>query len=217
MDNVQKHNTCNNIPSSQTFKSYFQFLYGSLWKLTWTKLMSIKAEPSRPSTKWTVPVTSKHDRQIGVCLSVEWLRVLQTWTQLNSVCLFFVNTGEWVHFGISMVKEVYRQNGEKIRDNRKCSDLTQRRPEDVWSHGAGCEGSITGIAKKILQKTFAGNWHSLFHMSKNCQKSETAPMSFVHSPRIASNGSGEMCTILFMVPTFSLGTSRDFGHYMVYE
>jgi hypothetical protein len=22
MDNVQKHNTCNNIPSSQTFKSY---------------------------------------------------------------------------------------------------------------------------------------------------------------------------------------------------
>jgi hypothetical protein len=25
-----------------------------------------------------------------------------------------------------------------------------------------------------------------------------------------------MCMILFMVPMFSWGTSRDFGHYMVY-
>jgi hypothetical protein len=34
MDNVQKHNSCNNIPSSQTFKSYFQQLMNVLTEVT---------------------------------------------------------------------------------------------------------------------------------------------------------------------------------------
>jgi hypothetical protein len=45
------------------------------------------------------------------------VRVPQTCTQLNSVCLLFVNTGERVHlnnvkghFGISMAKEIYGQS-----------------------------------------------------------------------------------------------------------
>jgi hypothetical protein len=67
--------------------------------------------------KWTIPMTSRCVCWTGVWLSVEWLRMPQTYTQLNSMCLLFVNTGEWVnlnnvegHFGISMVKEVYQQN-----------------------------------------------------------------------------------------------------------
>jgi hypothetical protein len=70
-------------------------------------------------------------RQTGVWFSVERLRVPQTCTQLKSLCLLFVNSGEWVqlnnvkgHFGMNMVKEVcqqilYSQMGEKIRDNKK--------------------------------------------------------------------------------------------------
>jgi hypothetical protein len=128
-----------------------------------------------------------------VWLSVEQLRVSQTCTQLNNVCFLFVNTGERVrlnnvkgHFGISVVKEVYRQNPVftnwwKISDNRKWFDSTRRRPEDVWSHGAGSERSITGIDKKILKETEIGIPYSLFHVSKSCQKSETAAISCVRS------------------------------------
>jgi hypothetical protein len=45
----------------------------------------------------------------------------------------------------------------------------------VWSHGAGCEGSIIGIAKKILTKTFSRNLYSLFRVSKSCQKAKLHP------------------------------------------
>jgi hypothetical protein len=83
-------------------------------------------------------------------------------------------------------------------------------------HGAECEGSITGIAKKILKKNFARNWHSLFYVSKNCQKSRTVPISCVHHPRVASNGFGETCMILFMAAMFIWRTAGDFGHYIVY-
>jgi hypothetical protein len=79
--------------------------------------IDMEAEPSHPSTKWTVPVTSRCDRQTGVWLNVEWLRVPQMCTQLNSVDLLFVNTDDRVYlnivkgyFGVSTVKEVYRQN-----------------------------------------------------------------------------------------------------------
>jgi hypothetical protein len=78
------------------------------------------------------------------------------------------------------------------------------------------KGSITGIAKKILKKNFPRNWHSLYHVSKNCQKSKIIPILCVHHPRVASNRFGEMCMIFFMAPVFIWGTSRDFGHYMAY-
>jgi hypothetical protein len=67
--------------------------------------------------------------------------------------------------------------------------------------------------KKILKKTLARNWHSTSQSA--AKKSDTAPISCVRSPRVASNGFGETCTILFMVPTFNWGTSGDFGHYVV--
>jgi hypothetical protein len=51
---------------------------------------------------------------------------------------------------------------------------------------------------------------------KELPKCETPLISCVRSVRVASNGFGETCTILSMVPTFNCGTSGDFGHRMVY-
>jgi hypothetical protein len=54
------------------------------------------------------------------------------------------------------------------------------------SHVAGSEVSITGIAKKILKKTLARNWHSLFHVLKSCNETETASISCARILRVAS-------------------------------
>lgn len=127
-------------------------------------------------------MTSRHDRQTDVRVSVEWLRVLQTYTrtQLKNLCLLFVNTGERAHFqqcqrafrnkhdeGSVPTKSCIHTLLKKFRDNRKCFDLTRSRPEDVWSHGARCQ-----VAKKIRKKTFARNWNSTFHVSKSYQKAK---------------------------------------------
>jgi hypothetical protein len=86
------------------------------------------------------------------------------------------------------------------------------------SHGAGCEGSITGIAKKkkIFKKTFGRKWHYIIPRAKVLPKKEKLHPYRVCSPKVTSIGFGETCTILFMFAKFCLGTSVDSGRYMVY-
>jgi hypothetical protein len=92
----------------------FKFLYGSLWKLTWTRLRLSKQNNHSPQRiglyPWCRDATAKQvfDSAYSDCV---WRKYVHSWTAL------FVNTGERVHlnnvkrhFGIRMVKEVYRQN-----------------------------------------------------------------------------------------------------------
>jgi hypothetical protein len=76
--------------------------------------------------------------------------------------LLFVNTGERVHlnnvkwyFGISMVKYTDKilcsQIDEIFRGNRKCFYSIRRRPEGVWSNGAGCEPYKN---EKVIEELF---------------------------------------------------------------
>jgi hypothetical protein len=43
-DNIQKHNTCNNIPSSQTFRSYLHNQYGTGIYLNFRKFERLKIQ-----------------------------------------------------------------------------------------------------------------------------------------------------------------------------
>jgi hypothetical protein len=67
--------------------------------------------------------------------------------------------------------------------------------------------------RRLSQET--GIPYSMYQRAAKKAKLHQYCVSVDH--RVASNVFGETCTVLFMVPAFSWGTSGDFGHYMVYR
>jgi hypothetical protein len=106
-------------------------MYGSLWKLTWTKLTSVEAEPSHPSTKCTVPVTSRRNHQTGVWLSVKRRKVTECAANMHSAerRVFIVREHRRTGSFEQWRKEFRNKYGEESVPTKSCIHILVKKLE----------------------------------------------------------------------------------------
>jgi hypothetical protein len=160
------HAQCDSLarkPNYSSVTSYF-FVW-SLWKLTRTKHTSIEAEPSYPSTKWTVSVTSRRDRQTSVWLSVECLCVPLICTQLNSV---FVVREYWETGSFKQYQRTFRNKyGEETVPTKSCIHKLVKKLEttgSVSTRHAGdqkmCDRTVQNVNHTKVKRLLRNVWVS---------------------------------------------------------
>jgi hypothetical protein len=143
MDNVQKHNTCNNIPSSQTFKFYLHNQYGPGIYPNFRKFEK-GSEIGASSIYW-------------IQLSTFYLRT-ETESSLRNIVFFKKWTTRWIMSKNIILVIIYHRHKRLNLNSLKCFLWAQHllshfkwMTRGVWQ--TGCQGEYLDQRNCLLRSS----------------------------------------------------------------